>query len=279
MKPAYLGSNAHTHCSFCDGKCTPEQMVQGALEKGFHTLGFSSHSPLPKEKWTLRDPEAYQAEIARLKECYADRITLVCGIEWDSDSEQSDREGYAYNIGSVHRLQGPRTGKRYEVDHSLNLLEECRLTEYEGDGLAMAKDYLTLVGQMVEKRPTILGHMDLIRKLNSHNRVFDEKDKSYQQLALEVLEKAARAGILVEMNTGGSYRGYRKDPYPANVLLPEFARMGGRLILTSDSHDAKSLGWQFEEAAASAKRAGFQELYYLGPKGFAACELQDLRFD
>ena len=36
-------ANFHTHSNFCDGKCTAEEMVIAAIEKGFDTLGFSSH--------------------------------------------------------------------------------------------------------------------------------------------------------------------------------------------------------------------------------------------
>ena len=36
-------TNYHMHTTFCDGKNTPEEMVQEALARGFTTIGFSSH--------------------------------------------------------------------------------------------------------------------------------------------------------------------------------------------------------------------------------------------
>ena len=39
--------NLHTHSTWCDGKSTPEEMIQAALAQGLTTLGFSSHSMLP----------------------------------------------------------------------------------------------------------------------------------------------------------------------------------------------------------------------------------------
>ena len=269
----YLFSNAHTHSTYCDGKFSPEDMVKAALEKGFHTLGFSGHSPLPGQDWTLRDPQAYRAEVARVKKAYAGKINVFCGIEWDGDSPADQRENYDYVIGSVHRLYGPKTGKSYEADHKLEFLEDCKANEFEGDGLAMALEYLKLVNKMVDIHPDILGHMDLIRKLNQGCRLFDENAKPYLQASLEVLEKAARADVLVEINTGGAYRGYRNDFYPKSCLLPEFARMGGKLILTSDSHDTKGIGYRFEDAAEGAKKAGFKELYALTAKGFEPFEI------
>ena len=45
----------------------------------------------------------------------------------------------------------------------------------------------------------------------------------------------------LEVNTGGVYRGYRKDFYPGAWLLGEWQKMGGRVIITADAHDTASL--------------------------------------
>ncbi len=274
MKPAYLGSNAHTHSSFCDGKCTVEEMIQGALEKEFHTLGFSGHSPLENVGWCMKDTAGYRATVKQLAEKYKGRIDVVLGMEWDLDSAPADREGLSYVIGSVHQITGPCTGQKYQVDNTAEMLLCCRDNEFDGDGLAMADEYFDLVSRMIDTKPDILGHLDLIRKLNHGDRIFPEASPACVQKELELLEKAARAGILVELNTGGSYRGYRTDFYPANRVLAEFARMGGKLILTSDSHDVNSLGWQFEKAARQAKQAGFQSLWVLTGNGFKETEIE-----
>ena len=39
--------NYHTHTTWCDGRDTPEEMVQAALARGFAEIGFSSHARLP----------------------------------------------------------------------------------------------------------------------------------------------------------------------------------------------------------------------------------------
>jgi histidinol-phosphatase (PHP family) len=41
--------NLHTHTSFSDGSDAPEKYVEEAIKQGFHTLGFSDHSPVPFE--------------------------------------------------------------------------------------------------------------------------------------------------------------------------------------------------------------------------------------
>ena len=62
-------ANYHTHTTFCDGRDTPEQLVQESIRLGCPTLGFSGHSYafydaacMPKE-----NIRPYQAEIRRLQ--------------------------------------------------------------------------------------------------------------------------------------------------------------------------------------------------------------------
>ena len=75
-----MNFNLHTHSTFCDGAGTPEQMVAAALGKGFAALGFSSHSDM------VTDIGAYKSEIRRLREKYAGRIRILCGIEAEYDT-------------------------------------------------------------------------------------------------------------------------------------------------------------------------------------------------
>ena len=47
--------NLHQHCTFCDGKDTPEEMIAYAIEKGFDSIGFSSHSYNPYSSYFEKD--------------------------------------------------------------------------------------------------------------------------------------------------------------------------------------------------------------------------------
>ena len=66
-----MRQNLHTHCTFCDGKNTPEELVREAIRMEMDSLGFSSHSPLAgQEDWTMSPEEVprFRAEILRLRE-------------------------------------------------------------------------------------------------------------------------------------------------------------------------------------------------------------------
>ena len=49
--------------------------------------------------------------------------------------------------------------------------------------------------------------------------------------------------------------------------------MGGKVIITSDSHDINSLTFSFDEAAAAIKAAGFTSVQVLTGNGFETQEL------
>ena len=112
---------------------------------------------------------------------------------------------------------------------------------------------------MVALKPDILAHIDLIKKLNANGEFFDEESPRYKAAALKALQAAKANDCLLEVNTGGVYRGYRKDFYPGPWLLGEWQKMGGKVIITSDSHDINSLTYGFDEAAAAIKAAGFYQ--------------------
>ena len=115
--------------------------------------------------------------------------------------------------------------------------------------------------------------MDLITKLNAGNRFFDEASPRYEKAALEALHAADPQATVLEINTGGMARGYRDTPYPALFLLKEWRNMGGRIILTSDSHSADTILYGFGDSIALAKAAGFDHTVLLTAWGFVDCPL------
>ena len=98
-------------------------------------------------------------------------------------------------------------------------------------------------------------------------------DPRYQAAALKALAVAKEHDCRLEVNTGGVYRGYRKDFYPGAWLLGEWQKMGGKVIITADAHDTASLTFDFDEAAAAIKAAGFTSVEVLTANGFESQEL------
>ena len=176
-------------------------------------------------------------------------------------------------LGSAHHLYGKNTGKYYEIDFRPQDLWDCINDDFDADPLAAVEAYFAEVEKVAALKPDILAHIDLIKKLNAKGEFFDEESPRYKAAALKALQAAKDNDCLLEVNTGGVYRGYRKDFYPGPWLLGEWQKMGGKVIITSDSHDIASLTYGFDEAAAAIKAAGFTSVEVLTGHGFETQEL------
>ena len=284
--------SVHTHSVMCDGKNTLAEMAQAAFQAGVVSFGASghSHTPVPEDEGCVlpEDMTAYRKEVLRLRGEYAGGMDVLLGIELDSCADVT-AEGFDYWIGSVHRMGIPdgslRTvdwsqelleaweafgywigsvhylrdpeGKRHPVDWDKETLERCLRENFSGNSLIMAEHYYDEVRRMAERKPTILGHVDLIAKFNGDGYFFDEEDPRYRAAALEALHAASPGETLLEINTGAMSRGYRSVPYPALFLLREWRGMGGKIILTSDAHRAGDIVYGYAQAAELARAAGF----------------------
>ena len=271
----YRKNSVHCHSSFCDGKNTLEEMAEAAWKQGLQMIGFSGHSHTPCDLsycMSLEGTGQYRASIAGLKRRYQGRLDILCGLEWDLFSD-TDPGMFDYFIGCTHYIRGPRTGRYYPVDWRKEDFRACMEQEFSGDGFAMAEHYFSQVVGLSKKRPDILGHFDLIKKLNGNGEFFDENDPRYRRAALTALEKVFLNCRLLEINTGAVSRGYRNDFYPADFLLERWRELGGDVIITADAHSVDTLTAYYDEAAEAAKKAGVSRVMVLTKNGFEECEL------
>jgi histidinol-phosphatase (PHP family) len=139
---AALG-NYHTHSRYDDGRGDLEEYVLAALAKGFRFLGFSGHAPmaLPTD-WLMKaaNLHRYLEELRTLRLKYADRITLLVGLEVDYlPGVAAPRDpriaglGLDYVLGSVHYLTVPTEGAGWTVDGSADELDAGIAADFGGD--------------------------------------------------------------------------------------------------------------------------------------------------
>ncbi|MGI6361684.1 MAG: histidinol-phosphatase [Bacillota bacterium] len=264
-------SNAHTHTNLCDGKNTAEEMILAALAAGFSALGFSGHSYTPFDPescMSLQKTEQYISEITALKEKYASQIAIYLGLELDYYS-QIDLSPYQYIIGSVHYLKDPQTGIYYSIDNTEEEFIAALDKMFKGEIMHMIEQYYRQVVAMAQRSSTtILGHFDLIKKLNHGNRFFLEDSNSYKKIALSALEEAVKTDCIFEINSGGVYRNYTKEPYPATFLLEKLQELQKPLLISSDCHTSDSVDFYFSEMKHKLADMGFKEITVLGENGF-----------
>ena len=259
--------NLHTHSTYCDGKDTPEEMVQEAIVRGFDSLGFSMHSYVPYSQiGSLQAIEDYKREILRLKDAYQDQIKIFLGIEYDIMSTHSP-DGFAYTIASTHCMQ--RQGEWFDFDgkpeHTRYVIDHL----FGGDAMAFAKCYYEAVASIPQYGQfDIIGHFDLMTKNNEKLCYLDTTTPEYLRCAFETIHALKGKVPLFEVNTGCIGRGYRSTPYPQMELLQEFRVCGFGAVITSDCHNKQFLDCNFADAEQMLLAAGFQSVYILTDNGF-----------
>ncbi|MGN0729340.1 histidinol-phosphatase [Treponema sp.] len=265
-------SNFHTHSTFCDGKNTPEEIVAAALERNLDILGFSSHSMYPfSSGWHIpsNSHRDYADEIQRLKKKYSGKIKIYTGFEADyipgicaPDFESYREFDPDFLIGSVHFV--PCREGFFEADGNPQDVRRAIDCFFGGNVKKAVQEYFFLEREMLAKCYfTFLGHADLIRLQNLKGApLFDENASWYKKELKETARAAARAGVCVEVNTGGILRSGMKAPYPSPYFLSLLRELDVPVTINSDAHSAEGIDWWFEEAVEYIKKSGYTELSY-----------------
>lgn len=265
-------ANYHTHSYFCDGSGEPESYVKRALESGFCAIGFSSHAPVGFENtFALKKDKImdYLKNIEYLKWKYNGIIDIYSGLEVDyfKDTELMTDIGNLnldYIIGSVHFIKHEKSGKYLGIDCSKEECSKIIDDNYNGNGKMYVLEYYRLVRDMVKYlKPSIIGHLDLLKKNNKNNIYFNENEKWYRDEVEKTLEVIAEAGSILEVNTGGMSRKYINTTYPGPWILKIARHMNIPVALSSDAHSPEFINAYFNDAADMLKKTGYTEISIL----------------
>ncbi len=260
-------TNFHTHCYYCDGKGSPEQMLESATQLGFQAVGFSSHAPLPFDNNICMPQEkltAYLAHITKLKNSMD--IDVYLGLEIDYIRgliSPSDKMWHSlnldYRIGSVHVLDPPSEARSLlTVDGPHDEFSVLLNDVYQGDVRLMVETYYQRVAQLCgEGGFDILGHYDLVKKHNQAFSLFDENETWYKDVAIATLDAVAKAGVILEVNYGGILRGATQDVYPSPWLLKEARAKNIAVQINADAHAPEHLGVYHQRCREILSDAGY----------------------
>lgn len=251
-----ITSNFHTHTFYCDGKDSPEELVKAAIDCGFTSLGFSSHSYCIMDKDITLSPEKlkrYIEEIDILKEKYQGVIKIFKGIEQDYYSDPVT-ENFDYIIGAVHYIK--KNGEYYAVDLSKENSMWVINTLFGGEYDAFAEEYFETVCDVVDKTGAdIIAHIDLVSKFSEKNG-FGQSDR-YLAAAQQAVKTLVKYNKPFEINTGAMARGAKSIPYPSPEILKMIKQSGGKIAFSSDCHDKNYINHAFDIATQLALNAGF----------------------
>lgn len=274
-------ANYHTHSVFCDGNSTLEEVAKSAFDCGIKYLGFSSHSAYPATTGCEMHPEnflKYKATIEELKKQFSGKMEIFFGFEADylpplswPDYSYYKNFNPDYLIGSVHFVWNhdvPQNGTM-TVDDETEKVKIGLENIFFGDGKKMVQTYFDHQRQMLKSCDfDIIGHIDLIRKRNAALKFFSETDSWYKNELQATAKEIAKAGVVVEINTGGMSRGAIDSPYPSLEFLKILKKLDVPILFSSDAHSSEHLVYGFDVAADLAKKAGYSERYYLTTTGW-----------
>ncbi len=263
-------SNYHSHCTFCDGRSTPEDFVKFAISHGFRVYGFSSHSPLPFETfWNMSkdDMPEYLAEINRLKEKYAGQLEIYTSLEIDYlDETYNPSIAYFqelpldYRIGSIHFL--PLSEHLSEdnmvcIDGAFADYKDSVDRYFEGKISKLVTRYFDSTLKMIEAGGIdIVGHMDKIY-MNGHKcEGFSFDADWYQKPFKAVLDLIAQKGLMVEVNTKNLTK--KQQIFPRKEYLGLLKDMNIPVMVNSDCHYPDLVNDGRTEAFEILKEIGFK---------------------
>ena len=244
----------HVHTRFSDGHDEPRAYAERAVQLGLPELGFSDHF----RPSCLRQAGLYGTErgglddyVAAVRETAAafPELRVLLGIEADYLPAAADETVAAltaypfdYVLCSVHVVDGfgfierrNRTAAGWrDVDH------------------VWRRYYETLI------EATQAGVFDVVAHLDVPKRWGHRPTADMTGLEDDALRAIAVAGLAIEINTSGYDRHPVGEMYPAPGLLQRARRAGIPLVVSSDAHRVADLASSFAEAAALARRAGYE---------------------
>ncbi len=250
-----LPADYHMHTPLCrHASGEPQAYAAHALKIGLKEIGFSDHSPMPRDDfddWRMRqsDLETYVRQVEETRRAFPE-LTIRLALEVDYLPGQEDwirdlasRYPWDYFIGSVHYISDS-----FAIDNPHQLAEWRNREPYEVwrtyfERLTMAAD-----SGLFE----IIGHADLCKKFS----IYPSQDCT--PLFRQFLETARRREVAIELNTAGLRKECR-EIYPSKAFLQLAASIDVPITFGSDAHAATEPGMDFEAAVQLARACGYTQ--------------------
>ncbi len=252
LRPDDLDASAAEHFS----EANVERYLEAAREAGVEELGVSEHVYRFTEALDLWDHEFWRENAVDDLGAYCDFVRstpLRLGIEMDflpgrEDRIASllDRHELDYVLGSVHFI-GDQA-----VDH-----DGYDIWEIDGNAdRVWARYFDTLAEAARSGLFDVLAHPDLVKVWGPARPKPDRDPRFYYEPAIEAI---AESGVAVEVSTAG-LRKPVGELYPAQAFAEMCIDAGAPFSLSSDAHVPEDIGRGYDEAVATMRSWGIEEL-------------------
>ncbi len=266
--------DCHTHTQFSiDSEADINKCVERAAELGLAAYAITDHCECnawyPEEHYTdksVHDSFNYRKDfygsveaITELKEKYADKLNLICGVELGQIMHDTKAAAIAasderldFIIGSVHQVRGEKDFfyidyEKMSMDEIYNLLER-----YFNEVCELCRSDI----------PDVIGHLTYcLRYMKQRHNICPDISR-FDDIIAESFRILAHSGKGIEINTSGLRQGFG-DTFPDLRYVKLFRDLGGEIIsIGSDAHTIEDIAKGTAEGAEIAKLAGFNHLCY-----------------
>jgi histidinol-phosphatase (PHP family) len=258
--------SAHAHTTTSDGDLSAVELMRKASGEGLRGVTITDHYPYPfsldRVDWEA-GVETFRRHLEALAELQekAEGIELLKGIEIEFVDPPQALESYLrrldldFVLGGVHTLDG------WKTDWSDEAFQQAG--KFFSGFEAAIQRYFRALGDLAESGLIdSLAHPDLVKKFNPQSRYFSEGATWYRAAVERCLERVARSGVALEVNTGG-LRGPTKSLYPSGWILSRARELGIPVTVGTDFHRSHGQVGEGLEAAEAALRAAGYDSYLL----------------
>ena len=248
-----LPADYHMHTPLCrHAKGEPTELAAQALKIGLKEIGFSDHSPMPRDDFDDWRMFASQLDdyVAKVEKARRDHPSLVIRLGLEADylpgyeswiEELRARHPWDYFIGSVHYIS-----ESWAIDSPFTIKQWKHRDPFE-----VWSVYFERLARAAESGLfDIIGHADLCKKFCFYPK------EDCTQLFTSFLDAAKRADVAMELNTSG-LRKDCKEIYPSAKIVALAAERSIPITFGSDAHAPQEVGMNLDEAVALAKAAGY----------------------
>jgi histidinol-phosphatase (PHP family) len=231
----------------------PEEYCAQGVKSGLKGIIFTCHCPMPDGFWQIvrmseSEFDLYVSLVQRAKAAYKNKLDVCLGIESEYFpgyekyiEDLHKRADFDYCLGAVH-WQAKEYLHRYEQ----GTIEGFRRTYFEHLAASAETGLYDCV-----------AHPDLVKNYHPDSWCF----AIIKNTVSTVLDRIAKTGVAMEMNTSGLNKSY-SEMNPGNEMLRMMAERKIPIVLGSDSHRAPRVGEHFITALNNLSEAGFEEVSY-----------------
>ena len=245
--------NYHLHTTVSDGKLKPEELINLAIKRKFQIIGITDHYRLPpafKEERNDYYTEKDYKNLTRLRDKYADKITVFIGAEFDWFSEHKDwivketkKRRYDSKFISMHFVKV--SGKNEPIDlFAVTFDDSVKKIGIKN----LVESYYKELREGIETGCfDVAAHLDIIKMWNKNKKYFSGDEKWYKSQINETLRLIKKENMKIELNTSG-WRRYCNEQYPAGWILKKAIKLKIPIIIGTDGHRKEHLEFGLKRA-------------------------------